>query len=150
MKTLRNEKCRAELIGRLNTLSLESNPVWGRMSVDQMLSHLVQSGELPFESSVSDRSSLLSRNVIKYFVLYLLPIPKEVKTSADMDQQQDGRKPMGFEVDKANVIESIIKLGTLSADHECFHHPFFGTMSAKEWALIGYKHIDHHLRQFGA
>ena len=29
-------------------------------------------------------------------------------------------------------------------------HPFFGKMSSQEWALFAYKHLDHHLTQFGA
>ncbi len=28
-------------------------------------------------------------------------------------------------------------------------HPFFGKLSASEWAILMYKHTDHHLRQFG-
>lgn len=148
MGTLRDEKCRAELIGRLNELTPYAKPVWGRMNVEQMLSHLVQAAELPFVSSIPDRSSFLSR-LAKPLVLYVLPMPKEIKTSVDMDQQADGRKPEGFDVDKARVIEEIDRLGTLAIDHQCFHHPFFGKMSAKEWAVIGHKHIDHHLRQFG-
>jgi hypothetical protein len=148
MKSLRDEKCRNKLIERINTLSPDAQPVWGRMSVEQMLSHLVQAGELPFVSTCSDRSSFLSR-VAKPLMLYVLPMPKEIKTSAEMDQQQEGRKPEGFDVDKARVIAEIEHLGTLPLDHECLSHPFFGKMSAKEWALIGHKHIDHHLRQFG-
>jgi hypothetical protein len=149
MKTLRDEKCRTLLIERLNALSTDAKPAWGRMNVEQMLSHLVQSGELPFVSSTGDHSSLLSRTLIKPLVLYVLPIPKEVKTSADMDQQQDGRRPLGFDIDKANVIDSIAKLGELPLERKCLNHPFFGTMSAKQWGMIAYKHIDHHLRQFG-
>jgi hypothetical protein len=148
MKSLRDEKCRNKLIERINTLSPDAQPVWGRMSVEQMLSHLVQAGELPFVSTSPDRSSFFSR-AAKPLMLYLLPMPKEIKTSAEMDQQQAGRKPEGFEVDKARVIAEIEHLGTLPVDHECLYHPFFGKMSAKEWALIGHKHIDHHLRQFG-
>ena len=149
MKTLRDEKCRAELIGRLDALTLESKPAWGRMSVEQMLSHLVQAGELPFVASVPDRSNWMSRNVIRRLVFTFVPIPKEVKTSAELDQQQDGRRPMGFDVDKANLVESIEKIGTLDVGHPCLGHPFFGPLSAKQWSRIGYKHIDHHLRQFG-
>lgn len=148
MKTLRDEKCRAELVGRLNRLTTDSKPVWGRMSVDQMLSHLVQAAELPFEESKVNHSNIFSR-MAKPLLLYVLPMPKEIKTSAEMDQQQNGRKPAGFVEDRARVIEEIDRLGTLPIDHECFHHPFFGKMSAKEWAVIGHKHIDHHLRQFG-
>jgi hypothetical protein len=149
MKTLRDENCRAELISRLDALTPESKPEWGRMNVEQMLSHLVQAGELPFVASVPDRSSFLSRNVIKHLVLTVVPVPKGVETSPQLDQQQDGRKPLGFHTDKANVADSINKIGTLPTDQKCLAHPFFGKLSARQWSRIGYKHIDHHLRQFG-
>ena len=29
-------------------------------------------------------------------------------------------------------------------------HPFFGPLSPQEWSRGMYKHLDHHLRQFGA
>lgn len=148
MKTLRDEKCRAALIARINMLTPESQPVWGRMNVEQMLSHLVQAADLPFVSTIPDHSSFLSR-AAKPLLLYVLPMPKEIKTSAELDQQKGGRKSEGFEADKSRVVDEIARLGTLPADHKCFHHPFFGKMSAKEWSVIGHKHIDHHLRQFG-
>ena len=149
MRSVRNEQCREELIERINSLSPDAKPAWGKMNVEQMLSHLVQAGELPFEASVSDRSSFMSRHVIKFLVLTMVPVPKEVPTSPQMDQQQDGRPPQGFEVDKANAIESLHKLGTLPLDHKCLDHPFFGKMSVKQWCRLAYKHTDHHLRQFG-
>lgn len=149
MPTIRNETDRTKLIERLNKLTGDETPVWGKMNVNQMMSHLVQGGELPFEASVPDRSTFMSRTIIKPLILYVLPMPKEVKISAEMDQQQKGRKPLGFETDRALLIESMKKLGELSIDHKCLDHPFFGKMSAKDWANIAYKHIDHHLKQFG-
>lgn len=149
MKTLRDESCRDELVARINSLRADAKPAWGKMNVEQMLSHLVQGNELPFVASVPDRSSFVSSNVIKPLVLYVMPIPKEVKTSPQMDQQQEGRPPLGFDVDKALLIESIDKLGSVPADHDCLGHPFFGPMSAKQWGRLAYKHMDHHLRQFG-
>ena len=149
MKTIRDEKCRHELIARLDKITAHSKPAWGKMNVEQMLSHLVHAGELPFVATVADRSSFMSRNVIKPLVLYVLPMPKEIKTSPDMDQQQNGRRPQGFDVDKQNLIDAINRVGTLAADHDCLAHPFFGKMSVKQWCLISHKHIDHHLRQFG-
>ncbi len=149
MKTIRNKADRQKLIDRISNLSGEETPSWGKMTVDQMMSHLVQAGELPFVSSVPDRSTFVSRTIIKPLILYVLPMPKEVKISAEMDQQKKGRTPMGFENDRRSLIESIEKIGTLSLDHECLGHPFFGKMSAKEWAIIAYWHTDHHLKQFG-
>jgi hypothetical protein len=149
MKSLRDEKCRAEIIRRIDKLTPDAKASWGRMSVEQMLSHLVQGNELPFVASVPDGSNFMSRNVVKPLMLYLLPIPKEIKTSAEMDQQQKGRPPAGFETDKTELIEGVNKIGTLPLDHDCLPHPFFGKLSVKEWGAIAHKHIDHHLRQFG-
>lgn len=150
MKTIRNEGCRSELVRRLNGLDREAKALWGRMNVEQMLSHLAQTAEWPFGHSVPDSSNLVSRTLIKNLVLYVLPVPKEVKTSTEVDQQRDGRPPQGFDQDRELVINGINRLGTLAEDHDCREHPFFGKMSAKQWALLAHKHIDHHLKQFGA
>ena len=29
-------------------------------------------------------------------------------------------------------------------------HPFFGPLTRKDWGVLGYRHSDHHLRQFDA
>jgi hypothetical protein len=150
MKTIRDEKCRGELIARLEKLTGQEKPAWGKMTLEQMLSHLVQTGDLPFETIMGDHSNLVSRTLLKPLVLYVLPIPKEVKVGPELDQQQNGRKPLGIDVDKAAAIESINRLATLPVDHDCLGHPFFGKMSTKQWCVMAYKHIDHHLRQFGA
>ena len=150
MKTIRDENCRNELIARIEKLSGDEKAAWGKMNLEQMLSHLVQSGDMPFEAIMPDHSNVLSRSLLKPLVLYVLPIPKDVKVGPELDQQQNGRKPLGMDVDKAAAIESIRRLGNLSEKHDCLAHPFFGKMSAKEWGVMAHKHIDHHLRQFGA
>jgi hypothetical protein len=149
MLTIRNKTDRTKLIERINQLDGDEQPAWGKMTAEQVMSHLVQAGELPFEASVADRSSFMSRTVIKPLIIYLLPMPKEVKISPDMDQQADGRKSRGFEKDRSILIDALNKLGTLPLDHQCLAHPYFGKMSAKEWAVIAHKHTDHHLKQFG-
>jgi len=63
-----------------------------------------------------------------------------VKTSPEFNQQEKGRTPGEFSADRAIVIDAISDLDTL---------PLFGKMDGKEWALIAYKHINHHLKQFG-
>jgi hypothetical protein len=149
MKTLRDEQCRAALIERLGRLTPNAKAAWGRMNVEQMLSHLVQTGELPFEATAPDRSGFMSSKVIKPLVLYVLPMPKEVKTGPEVDQQQNGRPPVGFDEDRTSVVDGINRIGTLPLEHKCLAHPFFGPMNAKQWATLAHKHIDHHLRQFG-
>ncbi|HQX56046.1 MAG TPA: DUF1569 domain-containing protein [Pyrinomonadaceae bacterium] len=149
MKTIRNETDRSSLIERVNKLTSDETPLWGKMNVNQMISHLVQGGELPFEASMPDKSTFTSRTFIKPLILYVLPMPKEVKVSGDFDQQVNGRKPLEFEADRGRLIDLMNKLSGLPVNSDCQYHPMFGKMSAKEWALIVHKHIDHHLKQFG-
>lgn len=150
MKTIRKETDKANLIERIEKLKGDETAIWGKMSVNQMMSHVVQAGRLPFEASLPDRSTFASRKIIKPLVLYVLTMPKEVKTSPEMNQQENGRRPQEFDVDRKLVVDSINKLAELTLDHECFYHPFFGKMTAKQWGILAHKHVDHHLRQFGA
>lgn len=149
MKTLRNDAMRAALIDRVKRITGKEEPSWGKMNVNQMVSHLIQAGDLPFEASVRDRSNMLSRILLKPLILYLLPIPKDVKTSPEINQQENGRRPQDLELDKAILIESINRLGSVPLDHKCLAHPFFGRMNSKQWAIMAHKHINHHLTQFG-
>jgi hypothetical protein len=149
MATIRDERTREVLIQRINRIRGDEAAVWGKMSVGQMMSHLVQAGEMPFVETMPDRSTFAFRTFVKPLVLYVMPMPKEVKTSPELDQQERGRPPGNFDDDRELVIGLIEKIGTLPAHAKCLHHPMFGPMSAKEWAVIAHKHIDHHLKQFG-
>ena len=149
MPTIRNQTEKSLLIERLNRLTGEEKPLWGKMNVNQMMSHLVQTADLPFNVTLKDRSNFFSRTLLKPLILYVLPMPKEVKTPPEMNQKENGRHPQEFEADKTLVINAVHALPSLADDHDCKHHPFFGKMSAKEWAVIAHKHIDHHLKQFG-
>jgi len=119
------------------------------MTVNQMVSHLVRAGEMPFQARLPDKSTFASRKLIRPLILYVLPMPKEVKTSPEMNRQENGRPPQDFDGDRELVIDSINKLAGLALDHDCFYHPFFGKMTAKQWGILAHKHVDHHLRQFG-
>ena len=131
MPTLRNHNDRARLIERIRSLSGDESPAWGMMNVNQMVSHLVQAGELPFSVSLPDRSNFFSRTFIKPLILYVMPMPREVKTSPEFNQQENGRKPLAFDLDKGLVIDSINKIGDLATDQDCKHHPMFGKMSSE-------------------
>lgn len=38
---------------------------------------------------------------------------------------------------------------TPPASHSQYSHSFFGKLTSQQWAALIYKHLDHHLRQFG-
>ena len=74
MKTIKNENDRANLIQRLNKLNGSEKALWGKMNVNQMVSHLVQAGEMPFGHTLEDKGNFISKNIVKPLVLYILPI----------------------------------------------------------------------------
>lgn len=149
MRSVRNEAHREELCSRVAKITGSESALWGKMNVNQMVSHLVQTAELPFEKSLPDKSNFFSRTLLKPLVLYVLPIPKEVKTGPELDQTQDGRKPLDLAADKDLVVEAIHRLAALPESERCEYHPFFGPMTPKQWGVLAHKHIDHHLKQFG-
>jgi len=55
-----------------------------------------------------------------------------------------------FEQEKQRFLKLIQVYNRIDRNQlEGFVHPFYGKMSSKEWSIWIYKHVDHHLRQFG-
>jgi hypothetical protein len=79
-----------------------------------------------------------------------VPWPRGIVTVSEIDQQLGGTKPADFAADVAQL-ESLVELVTRQPrDFHWQPHPLFGAMSERAWLRWGYRHMDHHLRQFGA
>lgn len=75
------------------------------------------------------------------------PMPKNAPTDKSYIVTDD----RDFEKEKTKVIE-LIKTFSTGGPAKCTTHPqaFFGRMTPEEYAIMQWKHFDHHLRQFGA
>lgn len=150
--SLFDEQNREEIIARINNLTPEAKGLWGKMNVNQMICHCTDGlrgclGELSGE--LKDESNFMSRSLIKWLVLYVIQMPKEVPTSDRVNQMKDGTKPTDFESDRKTLLEFIEKMTAKSDDFAWVRHFKFGALNRKEWGILSYKHIDHHLKQFG-
>ncbi|HMS42263.1 MAG TPA: DUF1569 domain-containing protein [Pyrinomonadaceae bacterium] len=146
-----DQQKREAIIARINNLTPEAKGLWGKMNVNQMICHCTDGlrGSLGELDGKTDESNFLSRSLIKFLVLYVMPIPKDVPTSKRVDQMQDGTKPTDFESDRKTLLEFIEKMTSKPNDFAWSSHFKFGAMNRKEWGILSYKHIDHHLKQFG-
>jgi len=56
--------------------------------------------------------------------------------------------PRDLERERARLLSLVDRLAV--GPSACTHtpHSFFGRMTPDEWAILLYKHLDHHLRQF--
>jgi len=152
MKTLAQERCRAELLRRLATVRPESAAQWGRMSSHQMLCHLSDACRVALgEQRVSPASGLLQRTVVKWIALYVpMRWPPGIPTRPEIDQYCDGTRPADFRADVSQVAILLGRITARPADDAWPAHPIFGRMSSAAWLRWAYLHTDHHLRQFGA
>jgi hypothetical protein len=148
MGSILKDADRAEIFGRLRSLSASSSRRWGRLDVVGMLQHLRLSarmtlGELPVASSNKRAFQMFP---LKHLILYVLPFPKGAPTAAEL-------KPVdtsSFEEERAALLELLERIGTGPAAGVGPAHPLFGPMTWREWGVVTYKHADHHLKKFGA
>jgi len=131
----------------MRSLSASSTSHWGRMNVTEMLQHLRLSarmtvGELEVASG---NKRVFQMFPLKHLILYVLPFPKGAPTAPEL--LPGAAAP--FEEERAAVLTLLDQIGAGPREGEGPAHPLFGPMSWREWGVVTYKHVDHHLKQFG-
>jgi hypothetical protein len=147
MKNLFNQTDSAAIIERIEKLQPDARPLWGKMNVPQMLTHCRVTFQVYFDELKLKRGlvGILFGGFAKKKMLHDGEFSKNLPTAKEF-LVADMRE---FETEKQNLV-NIIKRFTSSPDaHAIKQHPFFGKMNGNEWAVLAYKHMDHHLRQFG-
>jgi hypothetical protein len=146
MKTLWIESDRRVLLDRLTRLDAGIQPQWGKMNCAQMLAHLADGmrmtlGDLPCKS----KSGPLRYTPLKQLIIYWLPWPQGAPTAPELIS----RASAGIEHETAAVQTLLERFAQSDGKSQWPEHPAFGKLSAKDWGVLAYRHIDHHLRQFG-
>jgi len=133
------------LLVRLERLRPDAKPAWGTLDAPRMLCHLgdqlrVALGELP----AVPQHTWLMRTLVKRIVVHtgFKPPPGKVKTAPEMLSS----KPASWQadLDACKQLAARVASGAASAEH-----PAFGRLNPEEWGKLCWKHMDHHLRQFG-
>ncbi|THH36485.1 DUF1569 domain-containing protein [Neolewinella litorea] len=134
---------------RINRLTPDTQPQWGKMSVAQMLAHLnvaydMETGALPVKYNWLTR--LLLKTVVKRGVVGPKPYPRNSRTAPQflITDERD------FAREKARLIANLERVATAGERaYEGKENVSFGPMTAREWSVMYQKHLDHHLTQFG-
>jgi hypothetical protein len=147
MRTLWDQAARDELCRRFETLTPERPASWGRMTCPQMLAHVSDGmrmalGSLPTEA----KGGPLRYWPLKQLIIYVLPFPKGAPTAPELLARPPGA--WDSEIESLGLL--IGSFGGRDRDGVWPEHPAFGRLSGRDWAAVTYKHLDHHLRQFGA
>jgi hypothetical protein len=149
-RSLASDALVADLRGRLAALRPDSSRRWGTLTVDEMLCHVADS----FRATLGERpasplkTSRLQASLMKLVALHTpVPWPKGLPTRPEVDPHQAGTRPEAFAADRAAVDALLVRFAAPATRYD--RHPMFGAMSRDEWLIWGYRHLDHHLRQFG-
>lgn len=152
MGTLTKAEDLEKMRRRIESITPDSQRQWGKMTVNQVLTHLTDQFRMALgELETEDVSNFFSRNFLKHLVLTGIPIPKgKVPTLPELDHAQSGgTPPTDFASDKATLLTYLDRVSSQPADGDWGFHGKFGQMSRKQWLKMGYDHLDHHLNQFG-
>jgi hypothetical protein len=122
VKNLFDPSVKQEIISRINKLTPQSQRLWGKMDVAQMLAHVQAPIGVAFGT-----------NTVKGNWLMKLILPFFKKMLYDEKPWKQG---LPTDKTESNMINE--------------KHPVFGKLTKENWSKATWKHIDHHLKQFGA
>lgn len=143
------EEVTSTIINRINSLTPETSSEWGKMSVGQMLAHCNVTYEMVYDNTHKKPNG---------FVKFMLKAFVKSKVVSSDPYPQNGRtapqflitEPREFNIEKTRLIDYITKTQALGEDHfDQKESHSFGKLTKQEWNNLFYKHLDHHLTQFG-
>jgi hypothetical protein len=150
MKSIFNPADYDDLARRLDLLHPTATGQWGRMTPGQAICHLNDW----FLAALGDRPLPIRPPSLKTKLICFLaftspmPWPKGVETSRDLDAEHGGTPPGDFHADRIRLQELMARFVKSDMDGLNPHYKW-GTLSRGVWGRYGFRHIDHHLRQFG-
>jgi len=146
MALLHDASTRTQIEQRIQALTPTTRGRWGQMTVDQMLWHVNQSLSVFVGQVTLGRGGPpLPPGLLRFMVLRL-PWMKSAPTHPDLVAKLN----YDFEGERARLGRLIEAIVDTPLDGEWPAHPVFGRMTGREISQFMAKHIDHHLKQFGA
>jgi hypothetical protein len=136
------------LIRRLERLTADAQPRWGRLTVAKMVCHVADAlrvalGERAMRPPASRR---FTRFPLKHLFLYVIPMPRNLPTSRVLLSTA----PTDFARDRQACADLVRRFASSPSSGEGPNHQVFGVLTWPQWGVLQWRHLDHHLRQFGA
>lgn len=135
---------------RILQLRPESERGWGRLGIAETLAHCTAGIEMAM-GALPTRRAPFPAPLIGALIRPLVfrnddPMRRNSPSSPELFPGGAG----DFASERARLIAAIDRFaGEGPAGCTRAPHPFFGRLNPQQWAILMYKHIDHHLRQFG-
>lgn len=149
MKNIFEKPVSDEIIQRIQALKTDSQPLWGEMSVAQMLAHCCVAYELVYDNK-SAKPKGFKKWMLKTFVKNIVVSEKPYKKNSRTAPEFLIADARDFRHEKERLIGFINQTRELGADYfDGLESHSFGSLNSQQWNNMFYKHLDHHLKQFG-
>ncbi len=148
VKNLFDNSSYIEITERLNKLTPDTPRQWGKMNVAQMLAHCTAAFKVPLSEKPLPRMFMgrLIGSLIKSKLYDSKPYGKGLPTAPNFIIKDE----RDFEKEKAALLDLVSQFNQKGPDKVGnYPHPFFGKLTKEQWGKSMWKHLDHHLRQFG-
>ncbi len=148
MKNLLDKDVYIELTKRVQNLQPDSKAHWGKMNVSQMIAHVSEAYKVPLSETAMPR--MFIGRLIGWAIkptLYNDKAWKQNLPTAPNFVIKDERDFNTELLKLLNIIEKFHQTGSEKIGR--YPHPMFGSFSTDQWGMAMYKHLDHHLIQFG-
>ena len=150
MKTLFDRALADDLIARTAHLSRNPPALWGKMNAAQAAAHCADALEVASGDRQPPRmliGKLLGPIIKRLAIGDDKPMRPNSPTTPDL-VITDARN---VEHERARLCAQITRFVSAGPAGVTRHpHAFFGPLTPQQWANLQFKHLDHHLRQFGA
>ncbi len=149
MKSVFNANDAAELISRIDKLTSTTKANWGTMSPEKMLAHCNVTYEMAYENK-HPKPSGFKKFILKAFVKNIVVSEKPYKKNSQTAPEFIITDSRIFETEKKRLVDYIHKTQQLGENYfEGKESHSFGPLTKEQWNTMFYKHLDHHLTQFG-
>lgn len=146
MNSLFTEEGYRDITNRLNALSEKSARKWGKMTVGQMVWHCLLPLKIAIENKKpKKRGNVIARIFFKKVMYNDRPWRKNLPTAPKLK----ARETKNFDEEITKLRQLVDATHNLKKRSEWHPHPVFGSFTHEQWGQMQYKHLDHHLKQFG-
>ncbi len=148
MKSIFEPSDYQEIKDRIAKLQPDAQPAWGIMNTGQMLRHC----QFPLKGTLypedSAQYNFFVRLLLRSFKKSMyddsqwrknIPTPKRFKVEDNRD----------FEEEKKKLLQLIDEFHAARDKTDWAPHPAFGEFTTEQIGKMQYKHLNHHLTQFG-
>ena len=149
-KSLNNPQDFEEIKARILMITEHSKGKWGKMNAAQMLRHCDRILHVGFGKIVLPKINIFIK-VIRVLTKYEMKIfnngiPPNMPTFKEVIIKEN----CNFEKSREELLASIDEFAEKSAKNNLLsEHALFGKMNNEDWGFMEYKHLNHHLKQFG-